>query len=613
VNLTLAFVYLAAAVLAVPVAKRLGLGAVLGYLLAGVVIGPSGLDLVGHGGHDVMHVAEFGVVMMLFLVGLELRPAMLWSLRRPILGLGGLQVLATMAAGAGGAIAIGIAWRPAVAIGAICAMSSTAIVLASLAEKGLLKSAGGQAAFSVLLFQDIAVIPILAIFPLLAAAATKATDERPGWQNGLLVIGAVGGVVAAGRFLLRPAFRFLAQTRLREIFTAAALLIVVGVALLMQTVGLSPALGTFVAGVVLADSEYRHELESDIEPFKGLLLGIFFISVGAQIDFHLVGQKPGLIAGVVVAVIVMKAAVLFAVAYAFRLESTSRAILALSLAQIGEFAFVLISFAEQLRVLEAELGKVLIAVVALSMAVTPALLLLLERAVLPRLAEGSEREQDSVSHEGNPVIIAGHGRFGQIVGRMLRANGIGTTVLDLDAEMVDVLRRLGMKVFYGDASRPDLLATAGCEHAKLFVLAIDDKEASLKIAEYLHHRHPQLRVLARARDRVHYYELRRAGVERVYREMFAASYEMGIDALRAVGVRAHTAHRLARQWRDHDAAAIEELGAIHAEHGTKEVYWSAARRLLNEAERLLREDNLHPMDRDHGWDNESLRSDAAKD
>jgi len=613
VNLGLAVVYLAAAVLAVPIAKRLGLGSVLGYLLAGVAIGPSVLDLVGHGGHDVMHVAEFGVVMMLFLVGLELRPEMLWNLRRPILGLGGLQVLATIAVAAVGAMALGVGARPAVAIGAICAMSSTAIVLSSLAEKGLLKSSGGQAAFSVLLFQDIAVIPILAIFPLLATVTTAAANERPGWQKGLLVIGAVGGVVAAGRFLLRPAFRWLAETRLREVFTAAALLIVVGVALLMQTVGLSPALGTFVAGVVLADSEYRHELESDIEPFKGLLLGIFFISVGAQIDFPLVGSKPALIAGLVVGVIVLKAIVLYAIARAFKLEPTARALLTLSLAQVGEFAFVLISFAEQLHVLDVELGKVLVAVVALSMAVTPALLVLLERIVLPKLAAGPTREQDTVLHDGNPVIIAGHGRFGQIVGRMLRANGIGTTVLDHDPEMVDVLRRLGMKVFYGDASRPDLLESAGCAHAKLFVLAIDDKEASLKIAEHLHHKHPRLTVLARASDRVHYYALRRAGVARVYREMFASSYEMGIDALRAVGFRAHTAHRLARKWRDHDAKSIEELGAIYAEHGTEEAYWTAARRILNEAERLLQEDAAGPrIDRDRGWDNESLRADVVR-
>ena len=464
-----------------------------------------------------------------------------------------------------------------------------------------------------LLFQDIAVIPILAIFPLLAAVSTTTANERPGWLQGLLVIGAVASVVAAGRFLLHPVFRWLGETKLREIFTAAALLIVVGVALLMQTVGLSPALGTFVAGVVLADSEYRHELESDIEPFKGLLLGVFFISVGAQIDFHLIAARPVPIVLLVIGIMAMKLGVLLVVGRLFHLERPAQWLLAFALAQVGEFAFVLVSFAQQLHVLPESMAKLLVAVVALSMAATPGLFVLLERVVLPRLTRGETRKQDVVTHDGSPVIIAGHGRFGQIVGRMLRANGVRTTVLDLDPEMVDVLRRLDVKVFYGDASRPDLLATAGCEHAKLFVLAIDDREASVKIAEYLKHQHPRLPILARAGDRMHYYALRKAGVKRIYRELFGSSWEMGVDALRLVGFRAHTAHRIGRRWRDHDAKGIEELADVHAVHGIDEEYWKAARRMMVEVETLLSSDNLHPVHRDDGWDNEKLRAPLPED
>lgn len=612
--LFMAFVYLAAAVLAVPVAKRLGLGSVLGYLLAGVAIGPFALGFVGHEGHGVMHFAEFGVVMMLFLVGLELQPSMLWELRRPILGLGGMQVLGTIAVCAGAAIALGQSWKTGITLGAIAAMSSTAIVLSSLGEKGLLKSNGGQATFAVLLFQDISVIPILAVFPLMASVkgAQIAEDgsSRPGWLQALMVVGAVAGVVVAGRFLLKPMFRWLANTRLREMFTAASLLIVVGVALLMEAVGLSPALGTFVAGVVLADSEYRHELESDIEPFKGLLLGVFFISVGAQIDFHLIAAQPGPIASLVALVMLVKVGVLYGIARLFGLDRGARWLFALALSQVGEFAFVLVSFATSLKLLPDETGKLVVAIVALTMALTPALFVLLERTILPRVTRGVERPHDEVSHQGNRVVIAGHGRFGQVVGRLLRASGIGTTVLDLDPEMVDILGRLGVKVFFGDASRPELLATAGCAEAKLFVIAVDDKETATKIAHIVHHTYPKLTILARARDRVHYYELRKAGVQKVYRETFGSSLEMGTDALRTLGFRAHTAHRLARRWAAHDAKGIEELAELWGSDD-KEVYWSAARRMLSEAERVMNEDrpeSAAEQARDDAWSNESLRA-----
>lgn len=609
-----AFIYLAAAVIGVPLAKRLGLGSVLGYLLAGVVIGPFALGLVGGEGHDVMHFAEFGVVMMLFLVGLELRPSVLWQLRRPILGLGGLQVVGTAAAVTAVAIAVGISWKPALAIGLILAMSSTAIVLQSLAEKGQLSSPGGQSAFSVLLFQDIAVIPILALFPLLAdhgPGASGVEGGRPGWLQALLVLGAVTALIAGGRYLVRPGFRYLAQTRLREVFTAATLFLVVGIALLMQAVGLSPALGTFLAGVVLAESEYRHELESDIEPFKGLLLGLFFISVGAQIDFAVVGDRPSLIGGLVVAVVAGKLAVLYALGRSFGLDRPARWLLAFSLSQVGEFAFVLLSFGVSSRVFGVDLAGPLVAVVALSMVTTPLLLIALERAVLPRVTAGVERPADEITSHQAPVIIAGFGRFGQITGRLLRASGIAYTVLDLDPNMVEILGRLGFKVHYGDASRPELLHAAGCEHARLFVLAVDDVDVSTKIAEHVRRHYPALPILARARNRPHYYALHRAGVAHIYRETLGSALEMATEALHQLGVRAHTAQRIAAAWRRHDERALADLSKLWG--GDEGVYFAQARRSTEEAERLLQAENPSMLaEVEAEWDNDSLRDEVLE-
>ncbi len=616
-----AFIYLAVAVVAVPIAKRIGLGAVLGYLLGGVAIGPFGAGFVGTEGHHVMHFAEFGVVMMLFLVGLELRPARLWQLRRPILGLGGLQVVATTVFVAAGAVALGLGVKPALAIGMTFAMSSTAIVLSSLAERSLLKTAGGQSAFSVLLMQDTSVIPILALFPLLGAAAgdptpiTDVTSEagRPAWLSATLVIGAVIGVVASGRFIVRPLFQFLAMAKLREAFTAAALMIVVGIALLMQEVGLSPALGTFVAGVVLADSEYRHELESDIEPFKGLLLGLFFISVGAQLDFALIARQPLVLAGIVVATMAIKLAILHVLGRLFGLDRPARWLLAISLAQIGEFAFVLLSFGVQQRVFPPELASTLVAAVAVSMAITPPLFIALERAILPRVTDKApERPHDTIENADAPVVIAGYGRFGQMVGRLLRANRIGVTILDLDPEMIDVLGRLGVKAYYGDASRTELLHAAGIDRARLFVIAVDDKDEATKIAENVRHHFPHVPILARARDRQHYWDLKELGVHKAFRETFGSAYETGIEALKVLGYRAHTAHRLARKWRDLDEANLDELGELWAKD--REGYFARIRGAFDEAERLMRDADPTVFERpDRGWDNESLRTDREVD
>lgn len=597
-SFTHAFIYLLAAVISVPLAKRLGLGSVLGYLLAGVVIGPFGLRFVGGQGDDLMHVAEFGVVMMLFLIGLELRPAMLWQMRGPILGLGGAQVIGTTVAVTLLARWVGLSWQVATTVGFIIAMSSTAIVLQLLNEKGIMRTTGGRASFAVLLFQDIAVIPILALLPLLAtfppiesshANQQSAMNHLPAWQAGIVVLAAVAAVIVGGRFLLRPIFRYIAATDLREMFTATALLLVVGIALLMQKVGLSPALGAFLAGVVLAESEYRHQLETDIEPFKGLLLGLFFISVGAGIDFTLIAGQPGTVAALVVGVLLLKFAVLLAISRYSRLEPTQRYLFAFALAQGGEFAFVLCSFATQNGVLTPDVANLLIATVALTMAAAPLLFTINDRLVQPQFASVlPEREPDEIDERDNPVIVAGVGRFGHIVARLLRLNGFGTTVLDHDAEQVETLGRFGIKSYYGDATRLDLLRTAGAEHAKLFVIAIDQEEQALRIVDLVHENFPKLRILARATSRQHAYELLRRGVHDVYRETFGSAVDLGVDALQALGMPQQRAIRAAQIFRKHDNESVREMAGI--DENDMKGYVSMARRHIANLESALAAD-----------------------
>ncbi|MGE0402525.1 MAG: cation:proton antiporter, partial [Kofleriaceae bacterium] len=436
---------------------------------------------------------------------------------------------------------------------------------------------------------------------------------RPAWLSALFVFGAVIGVVASGRFIIRPLFQFLAAAKLRESFTAAALLIVVGIAFLMTQVGLPTTLGTFLAGVVLADSEYRHELETDIEPFKGLLLGLFFISVGAQIDFGLIASEPLLIAGIVVGTMAIKFIVLYVLGHLFGLDRSARWLFSLSLAQIGEFAFVLIGVAAGAHVFGEEVAGPLVAATALSMVLTPPIFILLERVVLPRVADkAEERKQDEIEDHDAPVVIAGYGRFGQMVGRVLRANRIKVTILDLDPEMIDVLGRLGVKAYYGDASRMDLLHAAGLHHAKLFVLAVDGKDEATRIAEAVRHNFPDVPILARARDRQHYWDLRSLGVHKVFRETFAAAWETSIEALKVLGYRAHTAHRIARKWRDHEEQVLEELGALW--NVDQKEYFNRVKQGMDEAERLMRDVDPTVFDsRDAGWDNESLRADRQVD
>jgi len=465
------------------------------------------------------------------------------------------------------------------------ALSSTAIVLQTLAEKGLMSTDGGQSAFAVLLFQDIAVIPMLALLPLLAvepvaAAAVAATTEHgaswveglPGWAQTLAVLGAVAAIVLGGRYLMRPIFRFIAKTRQTEVFTAAALLLVIGIALLMVQVGLSPALGTFLAGVLLANSEYRHELEADIEPFKGLLLGVFFIAVGASVDFGLILGDPATVVAAVGALILLKLAILLVLGRMFGMGFDQNLMFSSSLAQGGEFGFVLFSFASQQGILDPETTQRLVAVVAISMATTPVLILLNEKLLQPRFGtrERQKREAD-VIEEANRVIIAGFGRVGGIVGRLLRANGFGATVLEYDSDHVELLRKLGLKVFYGDASRLDLLRAAGAEKAELMVLAIDDHARLMGLVETVKKHFPHLRILARARGRIEAYDLLEKGVEHVYRESFDTSLRMGVDALRALGARAHHAHRSAQKFRRHDEAALAALG-VPAERVHSEIF-----------------------------------------
>jgi glutathione-regulated potassium-efflux system ancillary protein KefC len=542
-----AFVYLAAAVITVPVAKRLGLGSVLGYLIAGVIIGPFGLKLVAspEAAEHIMHTAEFGVVIMLFLIGMELQPTRLWAMRNQIIGLGASQMVLTGLAVGAIAMAFGISWQMALAVGFTLALSSTAIVLQSLRERGIAQTDAGRNTFSVLLFQDIALIPMLALFPLLAtlpasgdAASAGPIDALPPWAQAIAVLAAVTAIVGLGRYALRPVMRWIAATDMHEVFTAFALALVVGVALLMQMVGLSPALGAFVAGVVLANSEFRHEIETDIAPFHGLLLGLFFLSVGASIDFALVMDNPLLILGLAIGLMVVKAVAMLVIAQISGIDKCGKLLIALGLAQGGEFAFVLFAFAQQGGIISAEVAKPLIVVVALSMAATPLLIGLavwLGERAMKQAPKAADRPHEI--EEGHPeVIIAGYGRFGQIVGRMLQVKGIEVSVIEHDAEQVELLRGFGRKVNYGDAARMDLLRVAGAADAKLLVIAIDNQDKALELAKEARAHFPNLKIAARAYDRRRAYEFMNEGVDALERETFMGGVRLAKKSLSLLGL-----------------------------------------------------------------------------
>ncbi len=580
--LTQATIYLAAAVIAVPLASRLGLGSVLGYLLAGIVIGPI-LGIVGSETKDLQHFAEFGVVMMLFLIGLELEPRALWDMRHRLLGLGGLQVAVTISVITLGAMFLGLPLLTAIAVGMIFALSSTAIVLQTLSEKGLMQTNGGRSSFSVLLTQDIAVIPMLALLPLLAVAtpltfnsdgsiarvlvddeahhAMSLVEGLPGWGVTLVTFAAVGLVVLFGIFATRPLFRFIHAAKLREMYTAFALLIVVGIAFLMTLVGLSPALGTFLAGVVLANSEFRHELESDLEPFKGLLLGLFFITVGAGTNFGILFGDPLSIIGLTFAVMLAKGLVLYGLALMFKIRGRDRWLFTLGLAQAGEFGFVLVSFSLQQAVLPYALGQTILLVISLSMLLTPLFFIAYER-----LSKRMEDQDEDIEHdeidEQQPVIIAGIGRFGQVVNRLVQAAGFKTTVLDHDLKTIQLMRRFGFKGFFGDPTRPELLHAAGLQTAKVLVVALDDKNASVKLVRFARRERPDIHIVARAHDRVHTYELYRAGADDIVREMFDSSLRAGRYVLENMGLSEYEAAEMEQFFFHRDREALRDLAAL---------------------------------------------------
>lgn len=583
-----ASIYLAAAVIAVPIAARMGLGSVLGYLAAGIVIGPV-LGLVGSETEDLQHFAEFGVVMMLFLIGLELEPRALWDMRHRLIGLGGLQVVLSAFALMGVAMAYGQAWGSALAIGLTLALSSTAIVLQTLAEKGLMQTRGGRSVFSVLLTQDIAVIPILAFLPLLAVGASmhinpdgsisrggdehhgdghhgmdlSLVDGLPGWGVTLVTLGAIALVIFVGVYLTRPIFRYIHAAHLREMYTALALLIVVGISFLMMLVGLSPALGAFLAGVVLASSEFRHELETDLEPFKGLLLGLFFITVGAGINFVLLAENLWAILGMALLVILVKGVILWILGRTFGQKGRDQWLFALGLAQAGEFGFVLASFSVQQGVISNAVAETLLLVIALSMLITPLLFILYE-VITKRMDEETSQEPDEFEDEG-AVIIAGVGRFGQIVNRLIVASGFKTVVLDHNPQTIELMRRFGFKGYLGDPTRPDILRRAGLAEARVLVTAVDDPDAAVQLVKYARAQRPDLHIIARAYDRRSVYRLYQAGADDIVREMFDSSLRAGRYVLENVGLSEFEAAEATRVFYDMDRYGVQELAKLWRE------------------------------------------------
>ncbi|SDO42751.1 monovalent cation:H+ antiporter-2, CPA2 family [Lutimaribacter pacificus] len=609
-----ASIYLLAAVIAVPLAARLGLGSVLGYLTAGIVIGPV-LGLTGSETQDVQHFAEFGVVMMLFIIGLELEPRTLWDMRHRLIGLGGLQIGLTTLAVMAGAQWLGFYWSVALAIGMVVALSSTAIVLQTLSEKGLIQTGGGRSAFSVLLTQDIAVIPMLAVLPLLALPGAlqispqgnvmragdmeQAADEAhhamslveglPAWGVTLVTLAVVVGIILAGIYLTRPIFAFIHHARLREMYTALALLIVLGIALLMQMVGLSPALGAFLAGVVLANSEFRHELEGDIEPFKGLLLGLFFITVGAGINFGTLWSAPVTLIGLTLALILVKGAILYMLALAFRLRGRDKWLFTLSLAQAGEFGFVLLSFSVQQSVIPRDVADRLLLIVALSMLITPLLFILYEWLSRHMGDDGTAQPEDEIDEQG-PVIIAGIGRFGQIVNRLVQSSGFRTVVLDHDMETIQLMRKFGFKGFFGDPTRPELLHAAGLAEAKVLVAALDDPAATTRLVGYARRERPDLHIIARAHDRTHVFELYQAGADDIVREMFDSSLRAGRYVLEHIGLSEYEAAEAERVFYHHDRETVRELAQLwdpDIPASQNEPYIARARELERELEAAL--------------------------
>ncbi|RCW89040.1 cation:proton antiporter [Paracoccus lutimaris] len=571
--LLVATIYLTTMIIAVPLSARMGLGSVLGYLVAGILIGPV-LGLAGSEGEmaDLQHFAEFGVVMMLFLIGLELEPRTLWQMRKRLIGLAGMQILGTVAALTLVCVALNQSWQIAITLGMILSLSSTAIVLQTLSEKQLMQTAGGRSAFAVLLTQDIAVIPMIALMPLLATRVVPGAEgdahggadfmhSLPGWGAALVTLGAVAAVILIGQYLIRPLFRYVHAARLNELDTALALLIVVGIASLMESVGLSPALGTFLAGVMLAGSEFRHNLEGQIAPFKGLLLGLFFITVGAGMNFQILFERPVTVMGITIVLIAIKAAILHGIARVTGLQGRDRTLFTLSLAQAGEFGFVLLSYAVSLAILPRALAQGFLLVIALSMLATP-LLFILSDYISRRLAEERAADIPDVIEEQQPIIIAGVGRFGQVVNRLVTMSGFQTTVLDYDLEVIQLMRRFGFKGYFGDPTRPEILAAAGLDKAQVLVAALDDPEANLRLVRYAKEKRPDIIVISRARDRVNVFQLYDAGADHIVREAFDSSLRAGRYVLEQAGLSPYEASELERIYYRMDRAHLRQLAEV---------------------------------------------------
>lgn len=619
-----AIVFITAAILFVPVAKKLGMGSVLGYLIAGIVIGPYVLGFIesGNQGQDIMHTTEFGVVIMLFLIGMELEPKNLWKMRDLIFRIGLTQILITAALIFAIMLALGISWNIAVAVSLSMALSSTAIVLSSLKEKNQMGSPVGKMSFGVLLMQDIAVIPILAIIPLLATTSGEITsadahggesfiETLPTWAQTLSIFLAIGLVVLIGRFGFGPLLKWVSKTHLRELFTASALLIVFGISWLMQLVGLSPALGAFIAGVILANSPYRHALESDLEPFKGLLLGLFFMAVGATINFELIQKQPINIISIAFGIILIKGLVLFGLGKFKKLNLGQNLSFALGLAQVSEFSFVTYSFAIQFDVIDQELSDLLMAITALTMAFTPILSVLMDKLVLSKLEKevaDSDKKMDDI-HEKNQVILLGFGNFGSTVGRFLRANGVEATILDYDPDRIDFLRKLGFRVYFGDGTQVSVLETAGAADAKILISTLDDPNQNIMVADICKEHFPHLELLVRARTRSDAYELLEKDIQNIYREQLDTSILMGEDVLKKLGFRAHTMHRLAAQFKKYDEESLKIL--VNFKNDQKE-YLSTAKRHIEQQESILSGELSKKFSlNDHAWDSEQLKSENS--
>lgn len=590
-----ASIYLGAAVLIVPLAVRLGLGSVLGYLAAGILVGPI-LGLAGTEAEDLQHFAEFGVVMMLFLIGLELEPRALWDMRSKLIGLGGLQVVLTTAAIAFVASWLGLSWQVGLTLGMLFSLSSTAIVLQTLSEKNLMRTGGGRATFAVLLTQDIAVVPILAVIPLLAfsgggmpggitASTFGITDgthaatgdghgaagaaeplmtlvqSLPGWAVTLMTLGIVIGIMLVGHFLTRPIFRFVHASRLPEMSTFISLLMVLGIAFLMMLVGLSPALGTFLAGVVLANSEFRHQLEADIQPFKGILMGLFFITVGVGINFGVLLANPVLVVSLTLGIIALKAAVLLLLSVIFKVRGHNRWLFALGLAQAGEFGFLIVSFARKQSILPGSIAEIVLLVISLSMLLTPALFIGYEALARRMKARETEHEADEIDEQGR-VIIAGIGRFGQTVNRLVRMSGGSTVVLDSDMGAIEQMRRFGAKGFFGDPTRPELLEAAGLNDASVLVVAVDNPENALKIVAHARKHRPDIHIIARAYDRPHVFALYKAGANDIVRETYDSSVRAGRYVLENIGFTDYEAAKMAQTYYKVERAALRDLAEL---------------------------------------------------